>query len=112
MADSKDKKPDNLSVRKHPTEEQDEIQPEETLIEFPCDFPIKVMGETQDGFANTMVEVITQHVPTFNAEQVQMRASSGGRYISLTCTVYVVSKQQLDDIYRALSSHPLVKFVL
>ncbi|HSH71766.1 MAG TPA: DUF493 family protein [Methylophilaceae bacterium] len=106
MAEPDDKK------RIHPTALEDAIQPEETLIEFPCDFPIKVMGETNDGFANTIVEVIRQHQPEFNATQVEMRASSGGRYISLTCTVYVTSKPQLDDIYRALSSHAAVKFVL
>ena len=96
----------------HPSEQEDAIQPEETLIEFPCDFPIKVMGETHDDFASTMIEVIRQHLPEFSAERVEMRASSGGRYISLTCTVYVTSRPQLDGIYRSLSSHPSVKFVL
>jgi len=96
----------------HPTEAEDAIQPEETLIEFPCDFPIKVMGETRDDFAVSMVEIIRALVPEFDSSKVDMRASSGGRYISLTCTVYVTSKQQLDDIYRALTAHPEVKFVL
>ena len=96
----------------HPTAAEDAIQPEETLIEFPCDFPIKVMGETRDDFAASMVEIIRALVPEFDSSKVDMRASSGGRYISLTCTVYVTSKQQLDDIYRALTAHPEVKFVL
>jgi hypothetical protein len=82
------------------------------LIDFPCDFPIKVMGETHDTFAQTMVETIQTIVPTFSAAQVEMRASSAGKYISLTCTVHVVSQAQLDDIYRLLSAHPLVKFAL
>ncbi len=86
--------------------------PEETLVEFPCDFLIKVMGETSDDFANTMVEVIQVHEPSFDATKVDMRASSGGRFISLSCNVYVTSKPQLDNIYRALSEHPLVKYVL
>jgi uncharacterized protein len=85
---------------------------QETLIEFPCDFPIKVMGETHDAFSDTVVEVIRVHAPEFDATRVEMRASSGGRYISLTCYVYVTSKPQLDDIYRALTSHPSVKVVL
>ncbi|MCB4809800.1 DUF493 family protein [Methylovorus menthalis] len=85
---------------------------QDTLIEFPCDFPIKVMGETHDTFSDTVVEVIRVHVPEFDATRVEMRASSGGRYISLTCYVYVTSKPQLDDIYRALTSHPSVKVVL
>ncbi len=82
------------------------------LIDFPCDFPIKVMGEMQDSFANTIIGVIQTIVPTFNAAQVDMRASSGGKYISLTCTIHVASQVQLDDIYRLLSAHPLVKFAL
>jgi uncharacterized protein len=86
--------------------------PEETLIEFPCDFLIKVMGETSDDFANLMVQVIQAHEPTFDASKVDMRASSGGRFISLTCNVHVTSKVQLDSIYRALSEHPQVKYVL
>ena len=85
---------------------------EETLVEFPCDFLIKVMGETSDDFANTMVQVIQVHEPSFDASKVDMRASSGGRFISLSCSVYVTSKPQLDNIYRALSEHPLVKYVL
>ncbi|ROH84061.1 DUF493 domain-containing protein [Pseudomethylobacillus aquaticus] len=85
---------------------------QETLIEFPCDFPIKVMGETHDDFAATIVALIRQQLPEFDASRVEMRASSGGRYISLTCTVYVTSKPQLDDIYRTLSAHPMVKFTL
>lgn len=82
------------------------------LIDFPCDFPIKVMGETHDMFAQTIVELIQTIVPAFNAAQVEMRASSAGKYISLTCTVHVISQTQLDDIYRLLSAHPSVKFTL
>lgn len=85
---------------------------EETLIEFPCDFPIKVMGETRDDFAETIIAVIRSQLPDFDASRVEMRASSGGRYLSLTCTVHVTSKPQLDDIYRLLTAHPMVKVVL
>ena len=85
---------------------------QDTLIEFPCDFPIKVMGETHENFSDTVVDVIRVHAPEFDATRVEMRASSGGRYISLTCYVYVTSKPPLDDIYRALTSHPSVKVVL
>jgi putative lipoic acid-binding regulatory protein len=95
------------------TDQKQEIgKVEETLVEFPCDFLIKVMGETSDDFANTMVTLIQGHEPKFDASKVDMRASSGGRFISLTCRVYVTSKPQLDNIYRALSEHPLVKYVL
>ncbi|MFZ9642110.1 MAG: YbeD family protein [Candidatus Methylopumilus sp.] len=93
-------------------QKQVDSKTEETLMEFPCDFLIKVMGETNDHFTNTMVQVIQVHEPNFDTSKVDMRASSGGRFISLTCSVYVTSKPQLDNIYRALSEHPLVKYVL
>ena len=82
------------------------------LIDFPCNFSIKVMGETQETFAATIVGLIQTIIPTFNADHVEMRASSTGKYISLTCTVHVVSQAQLDNVYRLLSAHPLVKFAL
>lgn len=95
------------------TEQKQEVaKEEETLVEFPCDFFIKVMGETSDDFANAMVKVIQVHAPKFDASKVDMRASSGGKFISLTCSVYVTTKTQLDSIYRALSEHPQVKYVL
>jgi putative lipoic acid-binding regulatory protein len=82
------------------------------LIEFPCKFPIKVMGETQEIFSSTIINLIQTIVPSFNAEHIEMRASSNGKYISLTCSVDVVSQAQLDDVYRLLTSHPLVKYTL
>jgi putative lipoic acid-binding regulatory protein len=85
---------------------------QESLIEFPCAFPIKVMGETHIDFSIEIIKTIQQHEATFDASKVEMRASSGGKYTSLTCTCYVESKPQLDNIYRALTSHPMVKFVL
>lgn len=85
---------------------------QESLIEFPCDFPIKVMGETNDDFSAEMIKAIQTINPTFDAKKVNVRASSGGKYTSLTCTVFVESQLQLDNIYRALTSHPLAKFVL
>jgi len=85
---------------------------QETLLEFPCDFPLKIMGETREGFAEAIVAVVRQHAPDFDAAKVEMRASSGGKYISLTCTVTATSKPQLDDLYRALTAHPWVKVVL
>ncbi len=84
----------------------------DSLIDFPCDFPIKVFGVAQQGFAQAMAEAVQQHTPGFSAANIEMRASSGAKYLSLTCTVHVTSREQLDDIYRALSSHPMVKMVL
>ncbi len=91
-----------------------EIEPHTAppLIDFPCDFAIKVMGQTEETFAATIIAAIQTIVPTFSATNVEMRASSAGKYISLTCTVYVTSQAQLDDVYRLLSAHPLVKYAL
>lgn len=84
----------------------------DTLLEFPCDFPLKVMGATQEGFAEEIVRVVQVHAPGFDASRMEMRASSGGNYLSLTCTVTATSKEQLDNLYRALTAHPMVKVVL
>jgi len=83
-----------------------------TLLEFPCDFPIKVMGARVDAFAQAVVEVVLRHAPDFDPASVEMRPSSKGSYLALTCTIRAVSQPQLDALYRELSSHPLVKVVL
>jgi uncharacterized protein len=85
---------------------------EETLLEFPCDFPIKVMGSRTDDFAQTVVEIVLRHAPGFQAESIEMRPSSAGKYLSVTCTVRAESRPQLDALYRELSGHPAVKVVL
>lgn len=83
-----------------------------TLIEFPSVFPIKIMGEAQDGFAQAMVEIVIKHAPDYDAASIEMRPSSGGRYLGLTCTITATSQEQLDTLYRELSAHPMVKMVL
>lgn len=83
-----------------------------TLIEFPCDFPLKIMGATVDGFAQAIAAVVLEHAPDFDPATMEMRPSRAGNYLSLTCTVRAVSQTQLDGLYRALTSHPLVKVVL
>ncbi|RJF97532.1 DUF493 family protein [Noviherbaspirillum saxi] len=87
-------------------------QPTESLIEYPSDFPIKIMGVMQDAFAQTMVDVVKRHDPTFHAGKMEMRPSSKGTYLALTVTVLATSREQLDNLYRELSSHPMVKVVL
>ena len=87
-------------------------QPTDSLIEYPSDFPIKIMGLMQDSFAQTMVEVVVRHDPTFHAGKMEMRPSTKGTYLSLTVTVRATSREQLDNLYRELSSHPMVKVVL
>ena len=85
---------------------------EDSLLEFPCDFPIKVMGKRSDDFAQAIAEIVRRHAPDFPVETMAMRPSSGGNYLSVTCTVRAQSRQQLDNLYLALSSHPDVKVVL
>lgn len=83
-----------------------------TLLEFPCDFPLKIMGAAGAGFAQTIAEVVARHAPDFDAAAMEMRPSKAGNYLSLTCTVRAVSQQQLDALYRELTAHPMVKVVL
>ncbi|MBU3736089.1 MAG: DUF493 family protein [Methylobacterium sp.] len=85
---------------------------QDTLLEFPCEFPLKVMGPTRPDFVEVIRAVVAEHAPGFDASHIEMRGSSGGNYISLTCTVTATSRQQLDALYRALSAHPMVKVVL
>ncbi len=87
-------------------------QVQESLITYPSDFPIKIMGVMQDDFASAMVELVQLHDPDFHAGKMEMRPSSKGTYLSLTVTVRATSREQLDNLYRALSSHPMVKVVL
>ncbi len=89
-----------------------DIPPEKSLIDFPSAFPIKVMGAKVDGFVHAMVQVAQQFDPLFDAGRIEIRASSGGRYLGLTLTVTATSRAQLDELYRTLSSHPMVKVVL
>lgn len=84
----------------------------DSLIEYPSDFPIKIFGVTQDAFAQTMVEVVQKHDPEFHAGKMDMRPSAKGNYLSLTVTVRATSREQLDNLYRELSSHAMVKMVL
>jgi putative lipoic acid-binding regulatory protein len=88
------------------------LNPADSLIEYPCDFPIKIMGAMQDAFAQTMVDVVSSYDAEFFAGKLEMRPSTKGNYLSLTVTVRATSREQLDNLYRALSSHPMVKMVL
>ncbi len=85
---------------------------EETLLVFPTDFPIKIMGERRDDFARAMVDLVQRHAPDFRPETVEMRASSSGNYLSVTCVIRATSKAQLDALYRDITAHPWVKMAL
>ncbi len=87
-------------------------EPADSLIEYPSDFPIKIMGPTHDDFLPTMIALVTLHDPAFHAGKMEMRPSAKGNYTALTATVRATSREQLDNLYRALTGHPMVKVVL
>jgi len=84
----------------------------DSLIEYPSKFPIKVMGAKVDGFVHAITELARQFDPTFDATTIELRDSRAGNYLGVTITITATSREQLDNLYRALSSHPLVKVVL
>ena len=84
----------------------------DSLIEYPSRFPIKVMGAKVDGFVHAVTQIAVQFDPSFDAATVELRDSRAGNYLGITITVTATSRQQLDDLYRALTSHPMVKVVL
>ena len=85
---------------------------EPSLIEYPCDFPIKIMGRTEPGFAQAIVELVTRHAPELDSRSVEMRLSKKNRYLSITCTIRATSREQLDRLYQELCDHPAVLMVL
>ena len=89
-----------------------EIPPEQSLIQYPSQFPIKVMGANVQGFAQAIVSVVQQFDPGFDAETIETRPSKAGNYLGVTVTITATSREQLDELYRTLSTHPMVKVVL
>jgi len=85
---------------------------EAPVLAFPCEFPIKVMGKTQAGYAQAVTEVVRRHAPDFDPATLEMRSSREGNYLSLTFTIRAVSREQLDELYRELCDHPMVTMVL
>ncbi|OIP11033.1 MAG: hypothetical protein AUK53_08970 [Betaproteobacteria bacterium CG2_30_59_46] len=83
-----------------------------TLLEFPCAFPVKIMGEAKEDFAEAMTEIMLRHAPDFVASSMEMKTSRSGKYVSLTCTITAVSQFQLDGLYREISGHPMVAMAL
>ena len=89
-----------------------DIPPEQSLIEYPSAFPIKVMGPHAEGFVDAIVEVARRFDPSFDAGTVETRPSKGGNYLGITIIVTATSREQLDELYRTLTAHPMVKIVL
>jgi putative lipoic acid-binding regulatory protein len=82
------------------------------VLAFPCEFPIKVMGKTQAGYAQAVTDVVRRHAPDFDPATLEMRSSREGNYLSLTFIIRAVSREQLDELYRELCDHPMVTMVL
>ena len=96
-----------------PAADADADPRKDSLIEYPSRFPIKVMGSNVAGFAAAITALAKQFDPQFDASaDVELRESSGGKYLGVTVTITAASRAQLDDLYRAFSSHPMVKVVL
>jgi len=84
----------------------------DSLIEYPSQFPIKVMGSNADGFVTAVTHIAKQFDPAFDAASIELRDSKAGNYLGVTITVTATSREQLDALYTALSAHPMVKVVL
>ena len=89
-----------------------EIPPEQSLIDYPSQFPIKVMGLNAEGFVHAITSIAQRFDPGFDAATVELRASKGDKYLGVTVTITATSRDQLDELYRTLSTHPMVKMVL
>ncbi len=83
-----------------------------SLLEFPCIFPVKAIGKDKDGFRQVVVEIIRRHAPELDEDSVTIRASAGGKYISVTATFVAQSREQIDAMYKELSRHEQVLYVL
>ena len=82
------------------------------LADYPCDFPVKILGHTRAGFAQAMLEIVKRHAPDFDGSSMAMKSSKRGKYLSLTCVIRATSREQLDRLYRELCDHPMVVMVL
>ena len=89
-----------------------DIPPDQSLIDYPSAFPIKVMGANAEGFTQAIIAIARQFDAAFDAATIESRPSKGGNYLGLTITITATSREQLDELYRTLSTHPMVKVVL
>ncbi len=83
-----------------------------SLLEYPCEFPLKIMGATRAGFAQAVLEVVQRHAPDFDGSTLEMKSSKHGKYLSITCTINATSREQLDALYQEMCDHPMVVMVL
>lgn len=85
---------------------------DEQLLEFPCEFPIKVMGRDDEAFETTVLAIFDQHLEDIEAASISTRPSSTGKFLSITVTFTASSQQQLDALYRDLTANEQVLFCL
>jgi putative lipoic acid-binding regulatory protein len=84
----------------------------DTLFEFPCDFPLKVMGRHSDDFRSIVLGIVQKHVGAVDPSKIEERPSKSGTYLCITCTFSAQSREQLDALYRELTSCEQVRVVL
>ncbi|MDV6345225.1 DUF493 domain-containing protein [Nitrosomonas sp. Is37] len=82
-----------------------------SLIEYPCEFPIKIMGRAQKGFIQTVLNIVRNHAPDFEETALEVKTSKNGNYLSVTCTICAISRAQLDALYQELHDHPMIMLV-
>jgi hypothetical protein len=86
--------------------------PNESLLKFPCEFTIKIFGEMSADFESFVYDLIKPYAPSLSSGAMQSRISENGKYLSLSVTLFVESREQLDSIYKALTSSPRVLMAL
>jgi putative lipoic acid-binding regulatory protein len=101
-----------MTTKPEPVPDTPPKEEEAAGLTFPCTFPIKIMGRTQDGFAQAVADVVRRHACDFDPAALEMRASKEGNWLSVTATINATSREQLDNLYRELVAHPMVKMVL
>ena len=81
-------------------------------IEFPCDYPVKIVGENHESFSVTVIELVRRHAPEITDEHVKVRESSAGKYCAVTITIRATGEDQLRELHETLKTHPMVHLVL
>ena len=85
---------------------------ESTLLEFPCHFPIKIIGQNAQTMQDEITNIILKYFPDTPADKIKSTPSAKGNFISITASLYVLDKLTLDNLYKEVSKHPQIKMVL
>ena len=96
----------------NPSDKNVTFNDEESLLEFPCRFPIKAFGAAEEDFDSLVLSLVRRHAPDLSDSTVRKRLSNGGRYMSVTVTINATSREQLDAIYRELTAESRVVMAL